>query len=134
MLVTVFTTPEGDDLMFAPHQRLALERAGLWQTYGYTLKTQCEGIPTFRDSEIAATLYNYAGLTTIYRPGLTHVPNHPYNVRNRRASTDVPCVTIEAALDTVRELGCDVVAIPVADMEPVFERYAADRGITLLVA
>lgn len=133
MRVTVFTDAQGGQVSFAPHQRLALERGGVWWDYGYTVKATEEGEPTFTDAEIAVKLCAYRGLTRIARPDPRFtVPNHPYNLHNR-FGTDTPCVSFEAALDCARDIGCDVVQVPAADMERWFDQYAAERGITLLV-
>lgn len=131
--VAVFKTPEGAEVSFAPHQRLALERARRWETFGYKLCGDRIGEPTFTDKEIAALIADYTGLTKIRRPDpMFQVENHPYNIY-QRFGTDVPCVSIEAALDLAREFGCDVVAVPAADMESTFQHCANERGITLLV-
>jgi hypothetical protein len=135
MRVTVFTMPDGTEVAFAPHQRLALERSRSWPDFGFTLKEQVEGEPTFSDLEVALGLIGgYEGLTKIYRPPPQfRIPNRPYNLWNRRDNRDCAFVNFETALDTARELGFDVVQVPASDMERWFDIIASDRGITLLV-
>jgi hypothetical protein len=135
MRVTVFTMPDGTEVAFAPHQRLALERAQRWTEHGFKLKKQAEGEPTFTDAEVAAGLLDgYAGLTSIHRPPLQlRVPNRPYNVSNARATAEIPCVSFEAALEYAWGLGCNIVLLPAADMERGFDMLAEQRGITLLL-
>lgn len=133
MRVDVYTAPDGSEVAFAPHQRVALQRAKRWDNFGYKVTGGRIGEPTFTDKEVAAMMADYRGLTKIRRPDpLFQVPNHPYNIY-QRYGTDVPCVSFEAALDRAREFGVDVVAVPRADMESRFQHCADERGITLLV-
>jgi hypothetical protein len=135
MQVTVFTMPDGTEVAFAPHQRRALERAQRWTKHGFKFKTQVDGEPSFSDLEISIGLFDgYAGLAWIYRPPLEHRdPNRPYNVWAVQVVAEIPCVNFEVALDHAWGLGCNVVMLPAADMEPGFDMFAEQRAISLFV-
>lgn len=135
MRVTVFAMSDGTEVALAPHQRLALERSGRWASFGFRLKEQYEGEPTFSDLEIALGLLDgYPGITKIHRPpSKLREPNRPYNVWNMRVVAEIPCVNFEVALAHAWGLGCNVVMVPAADMERGFDILADERGITLLV-
>jgi hypothetical protein len=135
MRVAVFSMPDGTEVAFAPHQRRALERAQRWTTQGYTLKGQVDGEPDLSDLELAIGLLDgYAGLTRIYRPPLQRRdPNRPYSVCAVQMAAEIPCVNFDVALDYAWGLGCNVVMVPAADMDPGFDMLAEQRAISLLI-
>jgi hypothetical protein len=135
MQVAVFKMPDGTEVAFAPHQRRALERAQRWSKHRFALTGQIDGEPTFSDREISIGLLDgYTGLTRIYRPPVERRdPNRPYNVWAVQVVAEIPCVNFEVALDYAWGLGCNVVMVPAADMEPGFEMIAEQRAISLLI-
>lgn len=136
MRVSMFRTRLGAEVHLAKHQEIALERAGVWSTLGYTFITQFEGKPTYSDAVIAGMLGDYAKVT---RVGMFHrlhrSPALPWHVRNpNRGETDAACPNFPATVECASTLfGCDIVTTPARDMRSEFLQNAEQYRVILLV-
>lgn len=136
MRVSMFRTRLGAEVRLARHQEIALERAGVWGTLGYTAITQLDGEPTYSDAEIAELLGDYTRVTQVgmFHP-LYRSPSSPWHVRNPiPGETDASCPSFTAALECASTLFCcDIVMVPARDMRSVFLHDAEQCRVILLV-
>lgn len=136
MRVSKFRTRLGAEVQLAKHQEIALERAGVWRTLGYIFITQLEGKATYSDAEIASMLGDYVRMT---RVGMFHPqhrsPAHPWHVRHPiHGLSDAACPSFRSAVDIASTLfGCDIVTIPVRDMQYEFLHDAEECRVILLI-
>jgi hypothetical protein len=136
MRVSRFKTRGGAIVLLTKNQELALERAGVWVTLGYTFVCEEEGKPSFTDRQMATQLAGYKGKTHI---GMLHpeyrTPDLPYVVANpQEYEPSAACAGFADALNCAREkFRCDVVTVLERDYQPKFNLIAEQWRVVLLV-
>jgi hypothetical protein len=132
----LFHTRLGRPIIVSKAQEGALIRANVWSTLGYTYIEEAADEPTYSDDMIAMYMIrNYTKVAMICRPACQERGSeYPFRIVNTvNAELNAWCKHFRAAAHCVREIHhCDVVLVPIADMQPEYYEHADECRISLL--
>lgn len=138
MKAALYHTRLGRPIILRKNQADALIRAGVWLTLGYTYIDASTDEPTYTDDIIVTMIRQYPKVALICKPSHhahdAHGQEYPFRIVSAaHTERNAWCKSFGAAVQWVRDIHqCDVVFVPVCDMQADYYEQAERQRVGLL--